>query len=101
MSDFRSLACKTDVSRHFYQLTANMGAHLSRFDFEKPATAVVDKVEIVAPWVRGSWELSAVPDALALDGSLAAALDMPGLVLSGMEYGNGWTLKGEVYATPE
>ena len=99
--DFRSLACKTDVSRHFYQLTANMGAHLSRFDFEKPATAVVDKVEIVAPWVRGSWELSAVPDALALDGSLAAALDMPGLVLSGMEYGNGWTLKGEVYATPE
>ena len=59
------------------------------------------KVEIVAPWVRGSWELSAVPDALALDGSLAAALDMPGLVLSGMEYGNGWTLKGEVYATPE
>lgn len=98
--DFRSLSNTAHIRRHFYQLTANIGAHLSRFDFEKPEKTVVDKMELVAPWVRGFWELSGVPDALARDGSLAAALDVPGLIVTGVEYEHGWILKGEVYATP-
>jgi hypothetical protein len=77
-----------------------MGGRL-KLVFNAPEKRVIDKVEIVAPWIRGQWELSDVPAALVLDASIPDALTtIPGMTLESITMEkNNWTFKGAVYAT--
>lgn len=96
------LPVRETVNRHLYQLTQNLGIKLN-MNFGKPQKTVKDKVELVAPWLRGDFELSAVPSGAMLDfPALSAALSVPGLVLEQIRMENfNWNIKGAVYAKSE
>ncbi|WMW66360.1 type 4b pilus protein PilO2 [Nitratidesulfovibrio liaohensis] len=87
------------VTSRLYQLTQDVAAKL-RLTWDQPAKKKVEGVEVVAPWVRGEWELANVPAATLADLSLARELQtLPGLVLASIEYRGGlWTIKGVVHA---
>lgn len=96
------LLSREESTQRLYQCTQSMGGRL-KLAFNAPEKRVVDEVEIIAPWIRGQWELSEVPAALLLDASLSDALTrMPGMILESIAMEkNNWTFKGAVYATPK
>lgn len=85
---------------HLYQVTQEAAARL-RLTFDLPDRKTVDGVELVAPWIRGQWEMSDLPQALLEDLAVSANLQScPGLVLTGIEFkGGAWTFRGNIYAT--
>jgi hypothetical protein len=89
----------SEITAHLYQVTQDASAKL-RLSWSAPDKKKIDGVEVVAPWVRGTWELASVPAASLADGSLPHALStLPGLVLSSIEYRGGvWTIKGVTHA---
>ncbi len=94
------LLSREESTQRLYQCTQLMGGRL-KLAFNAPERRVVDEVEIIAPWIKGQWELSDVPAALVLDASLSDALiRMPGMMLESIAMEkNNWTFKGAVYAT--
>lgn len=94
------LLSREESTQRIYQCTQLMGGRL-KLVFNAPEKRVIDKVEIVAPWIRGQWELSDVPAALVLDASIPDALTtIPGMTLESITMEkNNWTFKGAVYAT--
>lgn len=93
-----NLLNRDEASRHLYQITQNTGSRL-KLAFAAPQKTVVDKVEIVAPWSVGTWELSDVPDSLITEPALMDTLNLPGLVVTAMGFNTSWSLKGNVYVT--
>lgn len=96
----QTLRTVAEASAHLYQLTQDVSAKL-RLSFDLPDRKTVDGVELIAPWVRGQWEMSELPHALLQDLALPSNLqNCPGLVLTGIEQkGGAWTFKGNIYAT--
>ena len=97
----RNLPDKDEVSRYLYQVTQDTATRL-KLSYAPRQRKTVDKIEIVAPWLAGTWELTDVPETLVLDSSLADALHLPGLTLNSVECGKtSWTLRGQTYVVEE
>lgn len=96
-----SVLPREDCTKRLYACTQAMGARL-KLTFHAQEKMVIEDVEVVCPWLRGQWELSDVPAAVVLDGSLPEAfIKMPGLMLDSMVQEKGsWTFKGAIYAIP-
>lgn len=90
---------REEMSRLLYEITQTLGLKL-KLSFEPPAKRVVDEVELLAPWVRGSFELSGLPAAFVVESEpVADMLSLQGLVLEQVRFsGTIWTFKGSVYA---
>lgn len=95
---YTELERRETISRHLYQITQHTASRLN-LAFAQPQKAVVDKIEIIAPWLEGSWELKDVPDGLVLEAALTEALSLPGLVLTAIDYNTQWSMRGKVYVT--
>lgn len=93
------LETQEEAKRFLYQICQTTGTRL-RLSFQPPQKKSVDKVEITAPWVKGSWELSSIAPALMLSPGLSQVLvDLPGLTLDGISLKNeSWTFQGRIYA---
>ena len=73
-----------------------------RDSWKAPASKVVKKTEITAPWQAGRFELHNVPPACLLSGEIGARLELPGCIVESvvMETGKNATIKGVVHAYP-
>lgn len=97
--DYPHVLTQDMAARHLYQLTQVTGTRL-RLTFSPPEKRAIDKVEIAAPWIKGTWELADIPSALLEEPGLSQLLSaLPGLTLDAIVYKNdAWTFKGRVYA---
>lgn len=85
-------------TRHLFQLCQMTGTKL-RLSFKPPEKRTVDKVEITAPWVQGTWELSEISGVLLETPTLPQLLaELPGLTLESISVKNDeWAFKGHIY----
>lgn len=90
------------ATRHLFQLCQMTGTKL-RLSFKNPEKRTIDKVEVVAPWAQGAWELSELPGILLEEASLSQLLaELPGLTLENISMKNDeWSFKGHIYAKPK
>lgn len=97
--DHSRLLTQEMATRHLFQLCQLTGTKL-RLSFKAPEKRTIDKVEIVAPWVQGTWELSELPGILLEEPSLSQLLaELPGLTLETITMKNDeWSFKGHIYA---
>lgn len=86
-------------TRQLFQLCQMTGTKL-RLSFKNPEKRIIDKIEIVAPWVQGTWELSELPGILLEEPALSQLLaELPGLTLETISMKNDeWSFKGHIYA---
>lgn len=89
------------VKRSLYQLAQDYRLRV-RDSWKAPASKVVKKTEITAPWQAGRFELHNVPLACLLSGEIGARLDLPGCIVESvvLETGKNATIKGVVHAYP-
>lgn len=87
------------AARHLYQITQVTGTRL-RLTFGPPEKRTIDKVEIAAPWIKGTWELTDIPSVLLEAPGLPQLLsELPGLTLDAIVFKNDvWTFRGRLYA---
>lgn len=90
------------VKRFLYQLCQSTGTRL-QLAIQPPEQTKVDTVTVVAPWLRGNWELSGIAPSDVLRGGLPRLLaELPGLTLDVVTLKNdAWTFQGRVYARNE
>lgn len=95
------IGTKNTFLRQMFQVTQDSSARFT-VSWSAVEKKIVQNVEIVCPWVSGSWELSGVPAAALADGSLLSQLDKAGVVVSSVsvtESGE-WKIRGVAYVTP-
>ncbi len=100
----RPLADKEAVVTDLFELTRLTGTRLS-FNWQEPETKTVERgslppLSVTAPWVKGTWKLNDVSDAVLLSADFFMALDdIPGLVLTRLSRKNFQnSMEGVVYA---
>ena len=91
------------VTRQLYQLCQATGTRL-RLHFRAPEKRTIDKVDVVAPWRAGDWELLETPSMLmGLMGDVTLfrqLASIPGLTVELIQCADGkWSIKGKVYAS--
>lgn len=96
---YPNLMPQSSVSQHLYHITQQVGAKL-RLSFQPAEKRSVQNVELTAPWLKGNWEMSFVPESLLHSDVLWNAFSsLPGLTLEKIGFKNeSWTIQGHVYA---
>ncbi|GAB1253032.1 type 4b pilus protein PilO2 [Desulfovibrio falkowii] len=96
---YPNLLLRDSISQHLYHITQQIGAKL-RLSFQPAEKRTVQNVELAAPWFKGNWEMTSVPDSLLRSAALWNAFSyLPGLTLDSITFKNeSWTLQGQVYA---
>lgn len=93
-----NLLSRPAITARLYELTRSANCRL-RLSWASREKKVINEVEVQAPWVRGNWELEAVPASVLLSGELLALLSVPGLSLTELTLDKkNWKIKGLVYA---
>lgn len=87
-----------DITARLYEYTRQISCRL-KINWTRPEQKTVDEVEVTAPWVRGTWQMEAVPAGMLISGDIFLLLSMPGLTVTDIVFEKNWTLKGVVYAT--
>lgn len=99
--EYPRLLTRDYASRHLYQLCQGTGTRL-QLSFAAPEKRRIKdlKMDVVAPWRKGKWELRDVPSALLRDLELMRNLSaLPGLVMEEIAFKDSvWTIKGAIYA---
>lgn len=83
-----------------YELTQTVGVKLT-LKWTPPERKTINDIELVAPWLTGTWVLSQVPASVMLSKALFQDLEALGCVLDSMLYdqkNQHWTLRGRLYA---
>lgn len=100
--DHFPLRTRKDISIHFYEITRQLHCQLTYLSWAQRAVKTVEGVNISAPFIQGSWELTNIPSSYMTDVLFAFLGQMAGLTLKEISYddtkGTTWTIKGEVYA---
>lgn len=98
MQEHTRLLTEEMGTRHLFQLCQMTGTKL-RLSFKPPEKRTIDKVEITAPWVQGTWELSELSGILIEEPSFSQLLaELPGLTLETIAMKNdSWSFKGHIY----
>jgi len=96
---FPNLLTQLVASQYLYQLTQDVGGKL-RLMFQPPERKTVQKIEVLAPWNKGEWELSLVPGSVIRNEEFWNSLsDIPGLTLEKVSYKHElWSMQGRIYA---
>jgi hypothetical protein len=92
------LLTRDEAQRILYQITQNTNSRL-KLSFGHPATKTIDKVKLVAPWLKADWRLDRISGAFLKDAGFWKRLSgLPGLRLEVVDLkGDAWTIMGYIY----
>jgi hypothetical protein len=94
------LMTREQATAALYELTQNLSCYLE-LNWEPPEVHMIDEeTTVVAPWQRGTFDISQLPALSLLEMDLYGALSYPGSLLETLLWKNGdLTLRGYIYAT--